>query len=246
MDRDKNVASGKEMLEGELHKLKLQLSDATCAFERFNSNTLEDLLAQVGSGDARLNQVINHIKVLLLQPSAEEEDKLALELVDQQVLKSQNQPKKKRSKDHIVVEGMGNLMTHIANCCQPIPGDDIVGYITQGRGISIHRNGCLQYADLSSRQPERIIDAVWGGDFSGGYGVTLVVHASDRSGLLRDLTTIFANDRIHVVGMNTRTDAKLQTATLEINIELFNIDTLSHLLNRMSQVKGVIYAKRLK
>jgi len=246
LDRDKNVAAGKDMLEGELHKLKLQLSDASCAFERFNSNTLEDLLAQVGSGDARLNQVINHIKVLLLQPSAEEEDKLALELVDQQVQKSQNQQKKKRNKDHIVVEGMGNLMTHIANCCQPIPGDDIVGYITQGRGISIHRNGCLQYADLSNRQPERIIDAVWGDDFSGGYRVTLVVHATDRRGLLRDLTTIFANDRIHVVGMNTRTDTKLQTATLEINIELYNIDTLSHLTNRMSQVKGVIYAKRLR
>lgn len=73
-----------------------------------------------------------------------------------------------------------------------------------------------------------------------------MVHATDRSGLLRDLTTIFANDRIHVVGMNTRSDPKLQTATLEINIELYNIDTLSHLTNRMSQVKGVIYAKRLR
>ena len=136
LDRDKNIAAGKDMLDGELHKLGLHLSDASCAFERFNANTIDDLLAQVGSGDARLNQVINHIKVLLLQPSAEEEDKLALELVDQQVLKSQNQPKKKHSKDHIVVEGMGNLMTHIANCCQPIPGDDIVGYITQGRCIA--------------------------------------------------------------------------------------------------------------
>ena len=79
-------------------------------------------------------------------------------------------------------------MTHIAKCCQPIPGDEIVGYITQGRGISIHRQGCLQYAELSNRQPERVIDAVWGDDFTGGYRVTLVVHASDRSGLLREFT----------------------------------------------------------
>jgi GTP pyrophosphokinase len=246
LDRDKNVAAGKDLLEAELQKLGLHLADASCAFDRFNANTIDDLLAQVGSGDARLNQVLNHIKVKLLQPSAEEEDKLALELVDQQVQKSQNQAKKKRNKDHIVVEGVGNLMTHIAKCCQPIPGDEIVGYITQGRGISIHRQGCLQYAELSSRQPERVIDAVWGDDFTGGYRVTLVVHASDRSGLLRDLTTIFANDRIHVAGMNTRTDPKQQTATLEIHIELYNIDTLSHLLNRMGQVKGVIYAKRLR
>lgn len=245
LDRDKNVAAGKELLETELQKIKLTLSDASCAFDRFNANTIDDLLAQVGSGDARLNQVINHIKVQLLQPSAEEEDKLALELVDQQVQKSQNKTKKQK-KDHIVVEGVGNLMTHIAKCCQPIPGDEIVGYITQGRGISIHRQGCLQYGELSSRQPERVIDAVWGDDFTGGYSVTLVVHANDRSGLLRDLTTIFANDRIHVSGMNTRTDSKQQTATLEVNIELFNIDTLTHLINRMSQVKGVIYAKRLR
>jgi len=245
LDRDKNIAAGKDMLEGEMQKLGLILADASCAFDRFNSNTMDDLLAQVGSGDARLNQVINHIKVKLLQPSAEEEDKLALELVDQQVQKSQNKPKKQK-KDHIVVEGMGNLMTHIAKCCQPIPGDEIIGYITQGRGISIHRQGCLQYAELNNRQPERVIEAVWGNDFSGGYSATLVVHANDRSGLLRDLTTIFANDRIHVSGMSTRTDPKQQTATLEINVELFNIDTLTHLLNRMGQVKGVIYAKRLR
>lgn len=245
LDRDKNVAQGKELLEVELQKINLQLADASCAFDRFNANTLDDLLAQVGSGDARLNQVVNQIKQQLLQPSAEEADQKALELVDQQVQKSQSQAKKKQTKDHIVVEGVGNLMTHIARCCQPIPGDTIEGYITQGRGISIHREGCIQLAELGSRHPERIIDAIWGDDFTGGYSITLIVIANDRGGLLRDLTTILANDKVHVMGMNSRTDVKRHTVTLEMNIELHNKDTLSHIVHRLEQVKGVLSAKRL-
>ncbi len=245
LDRDKNVALGKELLEVELQKINLQLADASCAFDRFNANTLDDLLAQIGSGDARLNQVVNQIKQQLLQPSAEEADQKALELVDQQVQKSQSQAKKKQTKDHIVVEGVGNLMTHIARCCQPIPGDSIEGYITQGRGISIHREGCIQLSELSSRHPERIIDAIWGDDFTGGYSITLIVIANDRGGLLRDLTTILANDKVHVMGMNSRTDVKRHTVTLEMNIELHNKDTLSHIVHRLEQVKGVLSAKRL-
>ena len=95
----------------------------------------------------------------------------------------------------MVVEGVGNLMHHIARCCQPIPGDDIVGFITQGRGISIHRADCDQLVDLQSHAPERIVDAVWGESYSSGYSLVVRVMANDRSGLLRDITTILANER---------------------------------------------------
>ena len=93
------------------------------------------------------------------------------------------------------MQGVGNLMTHVARCCQPIPGDSITGFITQGRGISIHREDCEQFKELSRRNPERIIDAVWGENYSDGYALTVRITANDRSGLLRDITTIIANEK---------------------------------------------------
>ena len=98
-----------------------------------------------------------------------------------------------------MVEGVGNLMHHIARCCQPIPGDEIVGFITQGRGISVHRADCDQLAELQSHAPERIVDAVWGELFGG-------IFAGGARGrqrpqrLLRDITTILANEKVNVLG----------------------------------------------
>ncbi|MCV5223181.1 GTP diphosphokinase, partial [Escherichia coli] len=102
------------------------------------------------------------------------------------------------------VEGVDNLMTHLARCCQPIPGDDICGYITQGRGISVHRSDCEQLEELRHHAPERIIDTVWGSGFVGSYILTVRVEAMERGGLLKDITTLFANEKIKVTSMKSR------------------------------------------
>ncbi|MFM2480221.1 GTP diphosphokinase [Celerinatantimonas sp. YJH-8] len=244
-DRDKNIIAGKEILDTELARHGLKMADVDPCIERFNVQSHDDLLAAIGAGDVRINQLINHLQAQLHQPSAEEEDRQALEQLEKNSAQAKHQAKKAQAKDHIVVEGVGNLLTHIARCCQPIPGDKIQGFITQGRGISIHSENCEQLKELKMRSPERVIDAIWGENYSGGYSLTIRVMANDRSGLLRDITTVLANDKVNVLGMNTRSDLKTQTATMDIEVEVYNLDTLSRVLGKVNQLPGILDARRL-
>ena len=169
-DRDKNLAAGKEILESELSKIGANLKDAEqYALQRFNVHTPDELFVGIGSGDLRINQVINHINALVNKPTAEEEEQQLLEKLNE-TSKPMN---KKPQRDAVVVEGVDNLMTHLARCCQPIPGDVIQGFVTQGRGISVHRADCEQLEELRHHAAERIIDTVWGGDFIGNYNLTV-------------------------------------------------------------------------
>jgi GTP pyrophosphokinase len=229
-------------LEKELDRHNLTLSKVDkVVLERFHAEELEDLLAGIGSGDIRINQLLNYLDTRYNKPTAEEEDRRVLERLEQKA----NTPFRPKPKDHIVVEGVGNLMTHIARCCQPIPGDTIQGFITMGRGVSIHRDDCEQLKELSRRNPERLIDAVWGENYSGGYGLTIRILSNDRSGLLRDITTVLANEKINVMGVRSRSNVREQTAEIDMELEIYNINAFNRALAKLSQLNDVISAKRL-
>ena len=209
--------------------------------KRFNVNSSDELYVGVGSGDLRINQIVNHINALVNKPTAEEEDKLALEKLQQEEHKPAHGANP--NKDAVVVEGVDNLMTHLARCCQPIPGDEIRGYITQGRGISVHRSDCEQLAELRHHAPERIIDTVWGRGFVGSYLLTLRVEAMERSGLLKDVTTLLANEK--VTSMKSRSDFKRQMTVMDFELELSSAEVLERIIKRIEQTKDVIQVKRL-
>ncbi|CAH0541380.1 GTP diphosphokinase [Vibrio marisflavi] len=242
--REKNIEAGREILETELQKIGASLKDADeYALKRFNVNTPDELYAGVGTGDLRINQIVNHINALVNKPTAEEEDQQALEKLQESEQKAA--PVSRPKKDAVVVEGVDNLMTHLARCCQPIPGDDIKGYITQGRGISVHRSDCEQLEELSLHAPERIIDTVWGSGFVGSYILTIRVEAMERSGLLKDITTLLANEKMKVTSMRNRTDYKRQLAVMDFDLEVTNVEVLSRVTNRVEQIKDVMSVKRL-
>lgn len=241
-DRDKNILAGRQILDSELSQIGISLKEAEkLLLPRYNVTSLEELLASIGGGDIRLNQMVNFLQAKLNKPSAEEEDREALRQLTQ---KSHSVSSRKES-GRVVVEGVGNLMHYIARCCQPIPGDAIVGFITQGRGISIHRADCDQLAELISHAPERIVDAVWGESYSSGYSLVVRVTANDRSGLLRDITTILANEKVNVLGMSSRSDTRKQLATIDMDIEIYNQQVLGRVLARLNQVPDIIDAHRL-
>ena len=241
-DRDKNILAGRQILDNELNQMDISLREAEkLLLPRYNVTSLDELLAAIGGGDIRLHQMVNFLQAKLNKPTAEEQDREAL----RQLTQKSHAPTSRKESGRVVVEGVGNLMHHIARCCQPIPGDDIVGFITHGRGISIHRADCDQLSELISTAPERIVEAVWGESYSSGYSLVVRVTASDRSGLLRDITTILANEKVNVLGVSSRSDTKKQLATIDMDIEIYNHQVLGRVLSRLNQVPDIIDARRL-
>lgn len=242
--REGNLEAGKDILEAELNKIGATLKDAEqYALRRFNVNSADELYAGVGSGDLRINQVVNHINALVNKPTAEEEDQKVLQKL--QLSEEKSAANTRSQKDAVVVEGIDNLMNHLARCCQPIPGDEISGYITQGRGISVHRSDCEQLEELKHHAPERIIDTVWGGGVIGSYNLTLRVTALERTGLLKDITSLLANEKVRVSGMKSRTDYKKQLVIMDFELEVLNTDILTKLITRVEQIRDVVGAQRL-
>ena len=243
-DRDKNIPAGKELLESEINRLGISLKQVEQqALPRYNLKNLDDLYAGIGGGDIRIGPLINFLQNKFIKISAQEVDEEILRHVSTK--SAANAQQKTERKDCVIVEGVGNLMHHIARCCQPIPGDSIVGYITMGRGISIHRCDCEQFLELQSVHPERVVESRWGDNYSNGFHLNIRIVASDRTGLLRDITTVLANDKISVLGVSSRTDTKRQVANIDMQIELNNVEMLSKILSRLEKLDDVIEAKRL-
>ena len=243
-DRDKNIPVGKESLENEIIPLGITMKQVEkIALPRYNLKQMDDLYAAIGSGDIRLQQLINFLQSKIIKVTAEKVDE---EILRQVTLRNNQVASQKNiQQERVVVEGVGNLMHYMAKCCQPIPGDDIAGYITVGRGISIHRSDCDQFLELQTINPERVVDARWGENCSHGFKVSIQIIANDRHGLLRDITTVLANDKIGVSGVDSYIDHKNQLANINIKIELNNIQVLSKVLARLAKIDDVINAKRL-
>jgi GTP pyrophosphokinase len=240
-DRDKNIIAGRELLETELSKVSLKLTDVRPAITRFNVSSLDDIYAGIGNGDLRLNQLVHFLDGFHHQQTLEQQDAAAL--LELKNRKTQI-PAKNTGKD-IIIDGVGNLMHNIARCCQPVPGEQIVGYITQGRGISIHRKNCEQLADLEEAHPERIINANWGELQSSGYTLTLRLIADDRNGLLKDITTLLSNEKVNLIGVNSQTNTKTLTATIDLSLEVQNNKEINKLIIKLKQLKDVSDVHRL-
>ena len=233
--RDQNVAAGKSMLERELQRLALPLRDFEKLAEKCNLKTAEDMYAALGAGDLRLAQAVNHAEQLVdPQRNDQQLDLLPMRSV---VLRP-------GQRSDIRIEGVGNLLTQMAGCCQPLPGDPIVGYITHGRGVTIHRQDCATGLQLASREPERTIQVSWGPVPQQTYPVDILIRAYDRSGLLRDVSQVLLNEKINVLEVSTRSNKDDNTASMMLTIEITGLDGLGRLLGRISQLPNIIEARR--
>lgn len=234
--RDQNVAAGKAMLERELSRLALPPVDFEKLAEKCNLRTAEDMHAALGAGDLRLAHVVNCAQALVEPERGHSEQ---LELIPRKA--SHNKPGRRGD---VQIQGVGNLLTQMAGCCQPLPGDPIVGYITLGRGVSIHRQDCPSALQLAGREPERMIQVSWGPVPVQTYPVDIIIRAYDRSGLLRDVSQVLLNERINVLAVNTRSNKEDNTAAMMLTIEIPGLDALGRLLARISQLPNIIEARR--
>ena len=234
-DRDQNVAAGRGLIERELNRMGLPPVDFLQLAEKANMKSADDLFAALGAGDVRLAHLVNLAQQLVEPDRATQQ----LELIP--LRQSSFRPARQGD---IQIQGVGNLMTQMAGCCQPLPGDPIVGYITLGRGVTIHRQDCSNVLLLGGKEPERIIQVNWGPVPVQTYPVEISIRAFDRSGLLRDVSQILLNEKINVLAVNTRSNKQDNTANMLLTIEIPGLDALGRLLGRISQLPNIIEVRR--
>ena len=230
--REQNVAAGKSMCERELARLALQSADLNRLAERCNLKTVEDMYAALGAGDLRLAQVVNAAQQLVEPERAQPE------------LVVRNRTPGRPGHSDIQILGVGNLLHQIAGCCQPLPGDPIIGYITLGKGVTIHRQDCTVVLQQGEREPERIIQVSWGSAPARTYPVEVEIRAYDRPGLLRDVSQMLLNERVNVLAVNTLSNKSDNTASMKLTVEITGMEALGRLLARLAQLPNIIEARR--
>ncbi len=233
-NRDQNIQDGKEVLERELKRLGIENLSLERVAEQLKVNKIEDMLALIGCGDLRGVQVANALQKLM-QPYIPKSD-IPFETGEHLT--------HKRHKNDIMVSGVGNLLNHMARCCKPVPFDEIIGYISIGNGVSIHRKDCMNVLQAKQTKMNRLIQVEWGRDIHNHYLVEIAIIAFDREGLLRDISGIFSSEHINAITVNIQTNKKDNTALARFTIEISVLDFLSKVVNRIQQVPNVIDVRR--
>ena len=233
-NRDQNIVDGKALLEKEFQRLSITGVDLDALARKFNYQGIDDLYAGVGAGDVRMTQVTNAAQEFS-ETSAPREEIIPV---------VRTKPKKTRGRDEITIQGVGNLLTQFAQCCKPVPGDAIVGYISIGRGVTVHRADCAHVLRANELRPERLVEVEWGTTGVSHYQVDIAIRSHDRQGLLRDITTVLADNHVNVVSSSTHVNRSTALSEMNLTLEIENLSQLSRVLNQIGRLPNVIEASR--
>lgn len=231
--QEKSIIQGEELLNKEVQRLNLKPINIAAVADKLNFKTNADLFAALGNGDIKFSNILNALEIELDQPT----EKITATITPPRFTKEQYT-------SDINIHGIDNLLKYVANCCKPIPGEEIIGYITQGQGIAIHRADCINALHAKKFHPERFITVLWENKTEKYYPVSLTISAFDRQGLVHDITDILVNAGISVSGLNFELDKKDGTANIKITIEISGLKSLSYVLNQISQVPNIIEVRR--
>ena len=251
-DRDENIIKGREFLEKQITELGFNFKDFMTKqgmkdiAARFNFGTEEDLLASIGFGEISYQTVANKMT-----------DKARKEIEDQKVVetafektttqgqKKESQKMKIRHEGGVIIEGVDNLLIRLSRCCNPVPGDDIVGYITKGRGISVHRKDCPN-VQLPESEQNRLIEVDWEDTTNTGqqYDTELVVEGYNRNGLLNEVLNVINSTTKSLNSVNGKVDAN-KMATISVNIGIMNTHQLDFIVDKIKQIPDVYSVRRV-
>ena len=243
--RVENIEKGKENIERELKKIGMKYNDLfkpewlQKALNRYNYNTIEDMYASIGFGAISASKILARLLEEYNKVHEEEDlDKKIEELVSAKIVNS------KPSKNGIIVRGIDNCLVKLSKCCNPLPGDNIIGYITKGRGVSVHRTDCVNINELFNEE-NRMIDVYWQDNVVSSYDVNIDIFANDRRGLLADIIKQLDTTKAKLKAVNSKAN-KENIAITEITVEIANVDELAKVLKALRSVNSVYEVKRSK
>ncbi len=235
-ERRRSILLGRELLEKDLRKHELSPSkvfksdDLSKVVNDLSHNTLDDLLAAIGYGKVSAHMVANK-----LTP-----DKPHIEPAPKKPLQKQTKP----SGSSMMISGMDNMLIHLSKCCNPVPGDKVVGFITRGRGVSVHTLDCPNVGELNFDR-ERLVEVTWGDFQHGAHSVKISVKTQDKPGLLASVSSSISATEANITHAEAITGEDKQ-ATLNFTIDIKDIDHLNRVIKNIESVKGVLEVKRLK
>jgi GTP pyrophosphokinase len=232
-DKEQNQRQGRDMLDREFARLNIRDITTNEIARHLRFKDSDALCVALGAGDITPGSIATALQNLRRDDS----DKL---------LKTTTRLKKSRvvKKGQAAVSGVGDLLSTFAKCCRPVPPELIVGYITLGRGVSIHRQDCGNFLSLNSRHPERVIEVDWGDSEHTNYPADLRVYAYDRQGLIRDISSVLADEKVSVMAFQTDVDKRHMQAVMDIGIEVPGLPSLSRIISRLEQVPNVTSVRR--
>ena len=242
-EKSENIEKGKDLIEKEIKRIGMSHADLfkqeyiDAMLDRYKYKNIEDMYAAVGFG---ANSAVKVIARMLQEYRKEHQEENVEEKIEE--LKKQKENKRKPSSSGVVVEGIDNCLVKLSKCCNPLPGDEIIGYITKGRGVSVHRKDCVNVKDLLTEE-NRIIDVKWYEEAKENYNVTLEVLANDRKGLLVDILNTVKETKANLMGVSTKT-TKERIAIMDIDLEVENIEELNKVIRNIKKVDSVYEVRR--
>lgn len=242
-NREENIQRGKDMLSEALKRQGAQLSDFTGKKEyfedilkKFNMSDLDDVYASIGYGGITTGQVTNK---LLEQAKKEAKAAAAAERLERLEEEQQSRPENRGNGKGVIVEGDTGMVVRFARCCTPLPGDDIIGYVTRGRGVSIHRKDCPNIGNLLM-DPERVVRAEWANNAKSSYTATIQVVADERTGLLMDVSQVLAGMNISITAMTAKVDKANQSIIqIQLSFDVSSTEQLNNIIKSMRKVRSV-------
>ena len=244
--REENIEKGKDLVEKEIKRIGIEYAEIfkpefiQGALNRYKFNSAEDMYASIGFGAITATKVIARI---LEEYRKVHKEEVSIEQKLEELSKPRVQPKP--SKSGVIVEGIDNCLVKLSKCCNPVPGDEIVGYITRGRGVSVHRANCKNLKDLFQDEETRMINVYWYTEKEVAYNVDIEVYANDRSGLLADIISQISNTKTKLMAVNSRAN-KERIAITEVTVEVENLEQLNDVLKAIRKVDSVYEVKRKK
>ncbi len=250
--RDENISKGKELLEKESKRQGFNFGEIAKGetfdklLKKYNMNAIDDIYAAVGVGALIGTTVISKLKEgYKVEKVPEVDTATTLKNIEEQITKSSGNSVKKDNYYGVDVKGLSNVLVRFAKCCNPVPGDPIIGYITKGRGVSVHRKDCKNAEVLQLDSDNKIIEVNWSGLKSAGYITEIQIKADDRSGILSDIMVLITESKIHLHAVNAQT-SKNGMAVINVKLKITDIEQLKELMKKLKRLSGVIEVFRTK